>query len=72
MRGLARSGICLPIECVQGTITDYVGNAISFMNSELALLPSYGINIDTLIFNSDSRLSMKLTEIDSEGQHESK
>ena len=70
MRGLARSGVCLPVECVQDTISDYVDNAIDLMNSQLALLPSYGIDINTLIFNSDSRLSMKMTVIDSDGQDE--
>ena len=52
MRGLARSGLCLPIECVQSTINNFTDNTIDLLNSALAILPTFGINLDLLIFNN--------------------
>jgi len=52
LRGIARSGYCLPIQCTQeqlNFVTDYMNG---FVNWGIDMLPTLGINIDILIFRT--------------------
>ena len=51
-RGIARMGLCLPVECTQDELTNFDTRMINFMNFGISLLPQLGINIDTLVFNT--------------------
>ena len=63
-RGISRVGWCLPKECTQDDVGEAVTKIQTYMNDQLAILPDYGIKINTLIFNSDSRMTMKFFKSD--------
>jgi hypothetical protein len=52
IRGKARQGICLPIECSQEEITAASDAGVNFINFGIDILPTLGINIDILIFKT--------------------
>lgn len=52
IRGKARQGVCLPIECTQEQITWASDLEVNFINYGIRQLPEYGINIDILIFKT--------------------
>ena len=54
LRGIARIGVCVPIECNQESMDYFNDKYFGYMNAQLLLLPSYGINFNTLIFNNQS------------------
>lgn len=61
MRGAGRQGWCIPIECKTESV-DYFNDVwYGYMNNQLAMLPSYGINFNTLIFNTESRVGSIFT-----------
>lgn len=51
-RGIARIGLCLPIECTQEDLDHFDYLFLKFTNFGISLLPKLGINIDTLVFNN--------------------
>jgi hypothetical protein len=53
-RGIARMGLCLPIECTQDDLDHFDELFLKFTNFGIGLLPTLGINIDTLVFNNQS------------------
>ena len=52
VRGIARSGWCLPIECSQADFDWITTLEDNFVNMGIDMLPSLGINIDTLVFKT--------------------
>ena len=52
VRGKARQGICLPIECSQEEITAASDAEVNFINYGISQLPVLGINVDILIFRT--------------------
>ena len=52
LRGIARSGYCLPIECTMEDLNSVADMMDDNVNKNLKLLSSYGINIHTMIFRT--------------------
>ena len=63
-RGVTRIGWCLPKECTQDNVNGALDKVVTSMNKMLGMLPSFGINIDILIFTPKSKIFMHVTKSD--------
>ena len=65
VRGIARSGVCMPINCTQSDINFGSAKVVGMVNNAIGLLPSLGINIDTIIFKTNfSQVNMNFLVTD--------
>ena len=61
VRGAGRQGYCIPIECKTESLDFFNEKFFGYMNKMLPTLPQYGIDIETIIFNSKSLLGSRMT-----------
>ena len=54
-------GFCVPFECKNDDLDNFVHTLFGFVNKQLVVLPSYGINFDLLIFNNKSQVGSRFT-----------
>jgi len=64
LRGVARTGLCLPRECTQAHLDNFTDTLLGFINPMILKLPEFGIVINNTIFGPESQVTMKFTTSD--------